>query len=49
MRTAAGRLAQGTLTEGGLTYTHSFGDNVPELRQVAAMVWDRVFGGDSHA
>lgn len=49
VRTAAGRLAQGTLTEGGLNYTHSFGDNVPELRQVAAMVWGRVFGGDSHA
>lgn len=49
VRTAAGRLAQGTLIEDGLSYSHSFGDNVPELRQVANMVWDRLYGGDHHA
>lgn len=38
VRTAAGREITGKLQEGGLDYTHSFGDFIPQLHQIAPML-----------
>jgi hypothetical protein len=46
VRTRTGRVAEGTLLEDGLDYTHSFGHFVPELMQIDAQVRGRLFGGD---
>ena len=49
VRTRTGRIAEGTLLEGGLDYTHSFGHFVPELMQIDDQVRGRLVGGDDHA
>jgi hypothetical protein len=42
--TRCGRLVEGTLLEGGLDYTHSFGAYVPEVTQIGDMVRARLRG-----
>ncbi len=42
VRTRSGREAEGTLLDAPTNYTHSFGDTVPELRQVGDMVVARL-------
>lgn len=41
--TRTGRLVQGTLLEGGLDYTHSFGAYIPEVMQISDMVRARLW------
>ncbi len=36
--TRSGRQAEGTLLEGGLDYTHSFGAYIPQVAQISDMV-----------
>jgi len=44
--TYTGRKMEGTLVEIKPTYTHSFGDNVPELLQIGLQLREILFGGD---
>ncbi len=48
IRTRTGRLLGGRLLEGQTAYTHSFGEPVPELMQIADELKNRLFG-DRHA
>lgn len=45
IRTRTGRLLTGELLEGQCGYSHSFGEPVPELMQVADSLKARLFGG----
>jgi hypothetical protein len=42
--TRTGRLVEGTLLEGGLDYTHSFGAYIPAVMQIGEMVRARLRG-----
>jgi hypothetical protein len=43
--TLTGRKASGVLVEISPTYTHSFGDYVPELHKISAQLRSILFGG----
>ena len=48
VRTRTGRVVEGTLTDDTTGYFHTFGDDVPELRQVGEMLRRRM-RGEHHA
>ena len=48
VKTRTGRELTGTLLAGQVGYTHTFGEPVPELMQVADSLRERLFG-DGHA
>lgn len=43
--TASGRRETGVLLKGGLSFEHSFGGFVPELKRAGDMAVQRLFGG----
>lgn len=46
--TLTGRKVSGDLVEISPTYTHSFGDYVPELNKISAQLREILFGGDQN-
>lgn len=46
VKTAANRLATGTLVEANHTYTHSYGKFVPEIIEIDKQLREIMFGGD---
>lgn len=46
VRTVTNRIERGTLTEVFPTYTHSFGDYVPEIGQIDRILQTELFGGE---
>ncbi|MCD4711953.1 MAG: 2-amino-4-ketopentanoate thiolase [Clostridiales bacterium] len=47
VKTITGRMESGKLVEINPTYTHSFGNFVPELLQIGLDLKEILFGGDS--
>lgn len=47
VKTITGRMESGKLVEINPTYTHSFGNFVPELLQIGLDLREILFGGDS--
>ncbi len=48
VKTLTGRIAQGELVELLPTYSHSFGNCVPELLQIGLQLREILFGGESN-
>ena len=46
VKTYTGRTITGTLVEIKPTYTHSFGNNIPELLEIGLQLREILFGGD---
>ncbi|MDO5296490.1 MAG: 2-amino-4-oxopentanoate thiolase subunit OrtA [bacterium] len=46
VKTRTGRLVKGTLTEINPSYSHSFGQTIPELLHIGPQVREMVFGGE---
>lgn len=46
IETITGRKVTGTLVEIAPTYTHSFGNHIPELLQIGKQLREILFGGD---
>ncbi|WP_430882668.1 2-amino-4-oxopentanoate thiolase subunit OrtA [Fusibacter sp. JL216-2] len=48
VKTLTGRIAEGELVEMNPTYSHSFGNCVPELLQIGLQLREILFGGESN-
>lgn len=49
VKTITGRIEEGTLLEIMPSYSHSFGDFVPELLQIGSSLREILFGGEDNA
>lgn len=47
VKTYTGRTVEGTLVEIRPTYSHSFGDNIPELLEIGLQLRSILFGGEA--
>ena len=48
VKTITGRKAEGKVVEINPTFTHSFGNNIPELLKIGIDLKDILFGGDDN-
>lgn len=47
IKTITGRIVKGMIVEVAPTYTHSFGNHIPEIFQIGRQLKDILFGGDA--